>query len=444
MLGSSSASAAGQFALDMAGLDRMAAGARSGEREATRAAAQQFEALFLHQVVKGMRSTVPTSELTNSRETEFYQSLLDQQWAQVMAERGVGLADALVEQLEGRGQAPTADEGESGDRLDGQVQLAALEATPFAEIPRGKPIPLESFARARPVPDQAPSGAGAAGRSRQGKSELVTPSRPASVQPTEPKGPTGRGFAVDEAPKSFIESLSGQSSGPLIGLSDGSTGALVDLKSASSGSLLPGWGPSPGGLLQGWGVSAPTPAGTPSAKEPVELDAGVRTEGRGGHQEAFLVPLVKPALAASRRTGVPAELILAQAALETGWGRYQIQTADGSNSHNLFGIKAGRRWDGQTTEIPTHEYVSGKRVRISDRFRVYPSYEAAFTDYARLIGNSERYAPVTEAETPQQAARLLQAGGYATDPAYADKLIAIMRRIGPLVQPAHGASLRRD
>jgi len=133
-----------------------------------------------------------------------------------------------------------------------------------------------------------------------------------------------------------------------------------------------------------------------------------------------------PARAASRQTGVPAELILAQAALETGWGRHEIATAEGRNSHNLFGIKAGSRWQGPTTEVVTHEYLNGQRTRMTDTFRVYGSFEESFTDYARLISDNPRYAGVVSAGSAEQAARALQAGGYATDPAYADKLIAVM------------------
>jgi flagellar protein FlgJ len=154
------------------------------------------------------------------------------------------------------------------------------------------------------------------------------------------------------------------------------------------------------------------------------------------HVQAFLEPLAEPAQAASRRTGVPAELILAQAALETGWGQYQIVTPEGQNSHNLFGIKAGSQWQGPTTEVTTHEHIEGQRVRLRDRFRVYESFEAAFTDYASLISESPRYAAVTRAPDAEQAARELQAGGYATDPAYADKLIRIMESLGPVVSQA--------
>ncbi|GEK48001.1 flagellar rod assembly protein/muramidase FlgJ [Bisbaumannia pacifica] len=177
------------------------------------------------------------------------------------------------------------------------------------------------------------------------------------------------------------------------------------------------------------------------SETPVEAPAERAASGeRAEHVQAFVERLAEPARRASEASGVPAELILAQAALETGWGRRGIPTRDGGESHNLFGIKAGRHWRGETTEIVTHEYIDGQRTRISDRFRVYGSYAEAFTDYARLIGDNPRYAGVTAAGNARQAAHALQAGGYATDPQYADKLISIMDSLGPLPEGPRLAS----
>ncbi|WP_280539323.1 flagellar assembly peptidoglycan hydrolase FlgJ [Chromohalobacter sp. 11-W] len=147
------------------------------------------------------------------------------------------------------------------------------------------------------------------------------------------------------------------------------------------------------------------------------------------HVEGFLSRLREPAEAAAQDSGVPASLILAQAALETGWGEREIPTRDGGNSHNLFGIKASDGWDGDATSIMTTEYVDGRARQQSDDFRVYDSFEAAFKDYAQLIGNNPRYAGVVTASTPENAARALQSGGYATDPNYADKVIDVMAQI---------------
>lgn len=179
-------------------------------------------------------------------------------------------------------------------------------------------------------------------------------------------------------------------------------------------------------------VSRPTAFGgaRPLAGAEAGRAAPERADG-SDHVEAFVARLQEPARAASRASGVPAGLILAQAALETGWGRHEIATASGGNSHNLFGIKAGANWQGPTTEVRTTEYIDGRAVSRVERFRVYDSFEAAFTDYARLIGDNPRYAGVVDAPDAAQAARALQRGGYATDPAYADKLIAVMATLAP-------------
>jgi peptidoglycan hydrolase FlgJ len=129
------------------------------------------------------------------------------------------------------------------------------------------------------------------------------------------------------------------------------------------------------------------------------------------------------AQAAERETGIPAAFILAQAAHETGWGRKQITNADGTPSHNLFGIKAGGAWQGKTTEITTTEYIDGRARKVKDGFRAYANVEESFVDWARLIKNSPRYAGVVQGGADAQAfAQGLQRAGYATDPAYGDKL----------------------
>lgn len=144
---------------------------------------------------------------------------------------------------------------------------------------------------------------------------------------------------------------------------------------------------------------------------------------------SFLAKLFIPARIASENSGIPHLLIVAQAALESGWGQRQILTAEGTPSHNLFGIKAGKNWRGKVNNIVTTEYIDGKAVKIRDDFRVYPSYFEAVTDYVNLLTQSKRYAKVAAANTPEQAAIALQAAGYATDPGYAKKLIQLIQQL---------------
>ena len=119
--------------------------------------------------------------------------------------------------------------------------------------------------------------------------------------------------------------------------------------------------------------------------------------------------------------------MVAQAALETGWGRREILHADGSPSHNLFGIKAGPGWKGPVAEVTTTEFVEGRPVKLKAAFRAYGSYAESFADYARLIGTNPRYAQVmASADDAARFAQGLQRAGYATDPQYADKLARVI------------------
>lgn len=143
----------------------------------------------------------------------------------------------------------------------------------------------------------------------------------------------------------------------------------------------------------------------------------------------FVERLTAAAQSATRGSGIPHHLVLAQAALESGWGKREILTADGKPSYNLFGIKAGASWRGKTTEITTTEYVDGVARKVKAKFRVYASYAEALQDYVSLITRNPRYHKVMEADTPEQAAYALQEAGYATDPHYARKLVSVMQRL---------------
>ncbi len=131
---------------------------------------------------------------------------------------------------------------------------------------------------------------------------------------------------------------------------------------------------------------------------------------------------------ASRATGIPAKFMLGQAALESGWGKREIKGRDGSNSHNLFGIKAGPEWKGKVAEAVTTEFVNGKAQTRVEKFRAYDSYADSFKDYAKLITTNPRYEKVlASAGDASSFAQGLQRAGYATDPQYASKLTRIIK-----------------
>ncbi|MBV8248296.1 MAG: flagellar assembly peptidoglycan hydrolase FlgJ [Comamonas sp.] len=122
-------------------------------------------------------------------------------------------------------------------------------------------------------------------------------------------------------------------------------------------------------------------------------------------------------------SGIPAHYMLGQAGHETGWGKSEIRNKDGSNSFNLFGIKAGAGWTGKVAEVTTTEYINGESRKVTAKFRAYDSYEESFRDYARLISSSPRYEKAMgQTGSAQAYASELQKAGYATDPAYAQKL----------------------
>lgn len=145
--------------------------------------------------------------------------------------------------------------------------------------------------------------------------------------------------------------------------------------------------------------------------------------------KAFQDRFASAADEASRTTGIPAKFMLGQAALESGWGKKEITAADGTNSHNLFGIKAGNGWAGKVAEVSTTEYVNGKALRKMEKFRAYGSYNEAFQDYARLLSTNPRYKDVmANSQDAAGFAQGLQRAGYATDPNYAAKLTQIINK----------------
>jgi len=255
------------LASDAQSLDRLRYQAKQAPDKALKVAAQQFEMVFLNMMLKTMREATPQDGMMDSEQTKMFTGMLDQQLAQEMSTRGVGLADVMVRQL------------------------------------------------SQTLPN-------------------ATPTKP--------------------------------------------------------------------------GVNA-----VPSAYN-------------ADTQQSFVDKVKVHAEAASRSTGIPAHLIIGQAALESGWGKREIKLADGSTSFNLFSIKAGKDWHGKVAEITTTEYSHGVAQQQTERFRAYHSYTEAFQDYAKLLSDNPRYAAVIGQEGAQGFAQALQQAGYATDPNYADKLVKVV------------------
>lgn len=171
------------------------------------------------------------------------------------------------------------------------------------------------------------------------------------------------------------------------------------------------------------GVEKTAPAEKPTAA------AGVGDKGQAWETaEEFVRALLPAAKKVAERAGIPVRAMIAQAALETGWGQHVIRKPDGTSSFNLFGIKAHHSWDGEAVKVPTLEYRDGVARREHAEFRAYGSLEHALQDYADFLHRNRRYEALFEQGVDEQHyAEGLQEAGYATDPKYADKIKRIMQ-----------------
>ncbi len=170
-----------------------------------------------------------------------------------------------------------------------------------------------------------------------------------------------------------------------------------------------------------------SPEGVKKASQTTLAQAlpALATKGIPSHVQSFIQQHDAAAKAASAATGIPASFMVAQAAHESGWGKREITGADGTKSYNVFGIKATPGWTGKTVDVLTTEVINGQAHKVTAKFRAYGSYDEAFKDYAKLLSGNQRYAQaVAQAQNGNAAgfARGLQLAGYATDPAYADKI----------------------
>lgn len=165
---------------------------------------------------------------------------------------------------------------------------------------------------------------------------------------------------------------------------------------------------------------ASAPVEKPPLPKPIEPAFATPTE--------FVQALWPQAQKAARALQVDPRVLLAQAALETGWGKQIIRTEPQGSSHNLFNIKADSSWQGQATQVGTLEYREGVAVREQAPFRVYPSFGESFNDYVKFLQQQPRYShALTHTHNPEAFIRALAEAGYATDPAYADKVLGVLR-----------------
>ncbi len=356
--------AAGTYT-NLSALTELKAKAGQGSEAAVRETAEQFEALFLQMMLKSMRQATPQSELFGGPRADLYQDMFDKQISLELARKGESIG--LTEMLVKQLQQEA--DAQAARPVDNAAGLPLHpEPTGYAlATGQNASMPFDG-ATQRPV--------------------TTPPQMPAMANAREAEQPPA---ALSPRPTRLQTAIAAQ------------TAAQTEVPSATSAQR------------------APQPSDSMDSVDPQAWQSG---------DPAAFIEYIRPhAQAAAERLGVAPEGLVAQAALETGWGRHMLHDEQGRPSFNLFNIKAGSDWQGPTVDVKTLEYEAGSPYHQQARFRMYVSPQAAFDDYVALLSNNPRYAQALEVgDDPLAFARELQAAGYATDPAYAEKLTAIMNR----------------
>ncbi|MDO6426439.1 flagellar assembly peptidoglycan hydrolase FlgJ [Thalassotalea sp. 1_MG-2023] len=171
---------------------------------------------------------------------------------------------------------------------------------------------------------------------------------------------------------------------------------------------------------------------TPSAANSAQTNTSTQTNFE--HPEDFVNALTAPAKLVEEKLKVPFEVVIAQAALETGWGQKIIQQENGTSSNNLFNIKADNRWSGDKIHKETLEYEQGTMVKKREPFRVYNNLMESAVDYVDFLSTNSRYqGALQQVGNVEQFLHSLQGAGYATDPQYATKIMGTLRRVTSLL-----------
>lgn len=348
---------------DLNRLNNLKVGENRDSEGNIRKVAQEFESLFLNQMLKAMRSAnevFAEGNFLNSNESKTYQDMHDQQLALTLSKnQGIGLADVLSRQLSKINQ------------------------------PRARSNPFASGETAAPA-----------------------------AAPTMQVAGNVEGFRRDDAQLINQRRLALPSR-----LSDRITAGI--LPSPADGKPLVGgdWLPA-----QAYAAPKDKPLNVEGANPAV---AASGTRKTFANPQEFVATMLPMAEAAAKKIGVDPNYLVAQAALETGWGKSIIRQPDGSSSHNLFGIKSHGSWRGESAKVLTTEYRQGSPVKESASFRAYDSYAQSFEDFVDFLKSNGRYEKALSAtrQGGDQFARELQKAGYATDPNYARKISQIARKL---------------
>lgn len=415
-------------ALDFNQFTGLRAQAQRGDAAALEKIAPKFEAMMIQQMLKSARAAGFGDELMGGGQTQFYQDMFDQQIAESMAAgKGIGIAEMLVQQLRGREAAST--------------DVAASKAVSAVyTVPHGRAVASVSAA----------SGQAAS------QDDFVAQALPAARHAAQQLGLPVEALVAQAA----VHSGWGQREGnDVLGLRGDAAAGYPDLASAFDDyadylQRQPRYADAlaHGGdarvfmqrLQQAGYVTDPDYAdkvmqvahsarisGTPAlASEassgvagPTRVQANAATTDT---PEAFVAQILPHAERAAARLGVSSKVLVAQAALETGWGRHQMRYADRQPTFNFFGIKADTSWEGSTVTRTTREFEDGRMSTQTASFRAYESIDAAFDDYVDFLQSNPRYVhALRHGGSDAHFAGGLQRAGYATDPAYANKILRI-------------------
>lgn len=363
--------------------------------EAMREVAKKFEGMLLQQMLKTMRETnevFAEGNYLNSNEEKFHRDMMDQQLViNLTSGRGIGLADhfynSMMTNYERSTRQPVSD-------VDGKIRHDARAM----ELPKR----------------QAP---------------LSIASSPTSALPSAQKD-------LISSLESELEQLMKTSQGHQHRLAHSQEELIAQAKdNAYMGDHFTkeaGFdGRSPfmdfSKTLAGSGIKC---AATPSQHVYFGATSSPQFNRQRSEieQRNFVEKILPHAEVAAKELNLDAKVLVAQAALETGWGKHVIHTKQGENSFNLFNIKANNNWSGDRVSVSTLEYYQGVGRKENAQFRKYDSYAQSFADYVSLIKTSGRYQQaVAVSEDPEKYADALQAAGYATDPQYAKKIKQLLK-----------------
>ncbi len=360
-----------------------------------RKVAQEFESLFMNEMLKSMRSAnevFAKDNPMNSEAAKQYQDMYDHQLSVSLATQGhgIGLADVLVKQMEKM----------QGVRHTGN--------NPFAQ------------AGAQTVADGTQSAAAVASASDRQKTASVFASN-------------GKALPQPEAGRDDRQALNSRRLALPGKLAQRIAAGLVP--GADNGNAVASTANQPAQLASNdWRGSRAYTQQIDTTVPVADIDTSAISTKPGKSMFAsaddFISTMLPMAERAAKRIGVDPRYLVAQAALETGWGKKMIAQRDGSSSHNLFGIKSGSSWKGDSARATTSEYENGKQVKEVASFRAYNSFEQSFQDYVSFLQNNDRYqGALDSASRPDQFMKELQRAGYATDPQYARKVNQIAKQM---------------